>query len=47
MFLKANGLGIPVIIPSLNQKDKTLYEGVRNVFINDKMGVLKKFHITK
>lgn len=35
MYLKATGLGIPVIIPSLGEKDKTIYEGVRNIFIND------------
>ena len=35
MYLKAEGLGIPVIVPSLGEKDKTIYEGVRNVFINE------------
>lgn len=35
MYLKAEGLGIPVVVPSLGEKDKTIYEGVRNVFIND------------
>lgn len=35
MYLKATGLSIPVIIPSLGEKDKTIYEGVRNIFIND------------
>ena len=35
MYLKAEGLGIPVIVPSLGEKDKTLYEGVRNIFINE------------
>ena len=35
MYLKAEGLDIPVIVPSLGEKDKTLYEGVKNIFIND------------
>lgn len=35
MYLKAESLGIPVVVPSLGEKDKTLYEGVRNIFIND------------
>ena len=35
MYLKAEGLGIPVIVPSLGEKDKALYEGVKNIFIND------------